>query len=42
MQVTLQAHSQEDGYEVEAFVLDEHHHLVRDERGVRLAKEEGD
>ena len=41
-QATPQARPQKDGYPVEAFVLDDHHHLVRDERGVRLAKEEGD
>ena len=41
-QATPQARPQEDGYDVEAFVLDDHHQLVRDERGVRLAREEGD
>ena len=41
-QATPQARPQEDGYDVEVFVLDDHHQLVRDERGVRLAKEEGD
>ena len=36
------ARPDEDGYDVEAFVLTESHHLVRDERGVRLAREESD
>ena len=42
IQATPQTRPPEDGYDVEAFVLDDHHHLVRDERGVRLAKEEED
>lgn len=32
----------EDSYDVDAFVLDAHHQLVRDERGVRLAREAED
>ena len=42
MQATPAARPDADGYDVEAFVLTEDHHLVRDARGVRLAREEAD
>ena len=42
MQATPAARPEDDGYDVEAFVLTEDHHLVRDARGVRLAREEAD
>ena len=41
-QATPAAQPEQDGYDVEAFVLTENHQLIRDERGVRLAKEESD